>query len=180
MLLHCPERKIGCGVLPLNKFVRKLFTVLFAACELYKGTAMNKCFFQQTFEIEENFSQAVLQVGCCAVALPRAKIGCGVLPLNKFVRKLFTVLFAACELYKGTAMNKCFFQQTFEIEENFSQAVLQVGCCAVALPRAKIGCGLLPLNKFVRKLFTVLFTACELYKGTATSEKSAVGDFIQT
>ena len=70
MLLHYPERKIGCGLFPLNKFVRKLFTVLFAACELYKGTAMNKCFFQQTFEIEENFFTGDFagRVLCCCTA----------------------------------------------------------------------------------------------------------------
>jgi hypothetical protein len=114
-----------------------LFTVLFAACELYKGTASNKCFFSKLLRLRKNFSQAVLQVRCCAVALPRAKIGCGVLPLNKFVRKLFTVLFITCELYKGTASNKCFFSKLLRLRKIFSQAVLQVGCCAVALPRAK-------------------------------------------
>ena len=73
------------------------------------------------------------------------------------------------------------FQQTFEIEENFFTGDFagRVLCCCTA-PSEKIGCGVLPLNKFVRKLFTVLFAACELYKGTAISEESAVGDFIQT
>ena len=54
----------------MNKFVRKLFTVLFAACELYKGTATNKHNFLQTFEIEENFFTGDFagRVLCCCTA----------------------------------------------------------------------------------------------------------------
>ena len=132
-----PRAKNRLWELTSNKFVRKLFTVLFVACELYKGTAMNKCFFSKLLRLRKIFSQAILQVGCCAVALPRAKNRLWKLTSNKFVRKLFTVLFAACELYKGTAINKCFFGKLLRLRKNFSQAILQVGCCAVALPRAK-------------------------------------------
>ena len=54
----------------MNKFVRKLFTVLFAACELYKGTVTNERNFQQTFDIEENFFTGDFagRVLCCCTA----------------------------------------------------------------------------------------------------------------